>query len=103
MACLCADRAEGVHGRKCLVSIRGAAFFEPYAACQSSRNDAVRIFRTVCLYGESSRMLRADIGTEDDLDGSSHMTDVVVIGFGPTAQLASMPLMDSQLKVTVID
>ena len=50
-----------------------------------------------------ARKLGVGIGTEDDLEGSSHTTDVIVIGFGPAAQLASTPLMESQLKVTVID
>ncbi|TWU00283.1 Inner membrane protein YbaL [Botrimarina colliarenosi] len=31
------------------------------------------------------------------------VTDVVVVGFGPTGQLATMPLIESRLKVTVIE
>lgn len=42
-------------------------------------------------------------GAEEGSAGSSHQTDVVVIGFGPTAQIASRPLMESPLKVTVVD
>ncbi|MCC9603314.1 cation:proton antiporter [Stieleria sp. JC731] len=41
--------------------------------------------------------------TSGDLAGSSHRADVLVIGFGPTAQLATVPLMGSDFKVTVID
>ncbi|MEM6364646.1 MAG: cation:proton antiporter, partial [Planctomycetota bacterium] len=34
---------------------------------------------------------------------SSHHADVLLIGFGPTGQLASVPLMESSLRVTVLD
>jgi len=37
------------------------------------------------------------------LAGSSHRTDVIVVGFGPTAELAAVPLMESDCRVTVID
>ncbi|QDS99546.1 cation:proton antiporter [Adhaeretor mobilis] len=40
---------------------------------------------------------------ENDLEGSSHRADVVIIGFGPTGELASVPLMGSDLRTTVID
>ncbi|QDS93927.1 Inner membrane protein YbaL [Roseimaritima multifibrata] len=53
----------------------------------------------------AARMLGVgiDISAEDGTPSSPHTTDVVVVGFGPTAQLASIPLMESHLRVTVID
>ncbi len=50
-----------------------------------------------------ARKLGATVSGEDDLTGSTHTTDAIVIGFGPTGQLASIPLIESHLKVTVID
>ena len=40
---------------------------------------------------------------EDRLAGSSHRSDVLIVGYGPSGQLASVPLMRSDLRVTVID
>ena len=40
---------------------------------------------------------------EGDLEGSSHETDVVIIGFGPAGKLAATPLIDSGQIVTVVD
>ena len=51
----------------------------------------------------AARKLGASIDNGSDLAGLRHTTDVVVVGFGPTAQLALTPLMESRLKVTVID
>ena len=50
-----------------------------------------------------ARMFKIGTTGEDNLAGSSHQTDVAVIGFGPAGKLASLPLMESNLKVTVID
>ncbi|MCO8121904.1 cation:proton antiporter [Stieleria sp. TO1_6] len=41
--------------------------------------------------------------SDDDTATSSHSTDVIVVGFGPTGQVASHPLIESNLTVTVID
>jgi CPA2 family monovalent cation:H+ antiporter-2 len=45
---------------------------------------------------------RASTG-QDNLEGSSHRADVIIVGFGPTGQLAAVPLMNSNWKVTIID
>ena len=50
-----------------------------------------------------ARLFGATAANEDDLAGSSHTTDIVVIGFGPTGQLATTPFIGSDLKLTVID
>ena len=39
----------------------------------------------------------------NDLSAASYATDVIVIGFGPSGQLATVPLIPSDLNVTVID
>ncbi|OYP34356.1 cation:proton antiporter [Rhodopirellula sp. MGV] len=50
-----------------------------------------------------ARLLGKHHRDSDNLSGASHRADVLVIGFGPTAQLATVPLMGSDFKVTVID
>lgn len=50
-----------------------------------------------------ARIFKVGTTGEDELAGSSHQTDVAVIGFGPAGKLAALPLMESNLKVTVID
>lgn len=50
-----------------------------------------------------ARLLGKTAIGETELAGSSHTSDVIVIGFGPSGQLASLPLIESDLKVTVID
>lgn len=50
-----------------------------------------------------ARLLGNASSGEDELAGSSHRADVIIVGFGPTGQLAAVPLMESALRVTVID
>lgn len=50
-----------------------------------------------------ARLLGEAANGDDESGGQPHSSDVVVIGFGPTAQLATTPLMNSKLRVTVIE
>jgi CPA2 family monovalent cation:H+ antiporter-2 len=50
-----------------------------------------------------ARLLGKASASDRELAASSHRSDILIVGFGPTAQLAAVPLMQSEFKVTVID
>lgn len=76
-----------------IVSVTIASFFISAFAVPIAPRFGDRVAR---LFGKAS-------AGEDDLEGSSHRADVIIVGFGPTGQLAAVPLMESDLRVTVVD